>query len=257
MIILKVWSHRSDRSITIQIASCIVIVDDGSQTPVSGYDLKSKIQNHFKISVLRNEINKGITLALNKGLSWIRENTECRFIARLDCGDMCESSRFYKQMNYMNDHPETGLLGSWCIFENKDTSKRYFYKTPLEHRAIRRKMYFKNVFIHPTVIFRASLLKEVGYYPYDFQYTEDYAFVWQLITMSPSHILNEYLVVCEINRQGISFKNRKKQLKSRLKVVLKYGTHPFLKIAGVLRIYALLLLPKELVLLLKNSLNRQ
>jgi len=235
----------------------IVIVDDGSEVAVSIDHLKSEIQNDYKIIILRSEKNKGITHALNKGLKWIRENTESRFIARLDCSDKCDESRFFKQINYMNKHPETGLLGSWCVFENKNTGKKYYYKTPLEHKKILRKMYFKNVFIHPTVFFRTSLLTEVGYYPYDFQYTEDYAFFWRFIKISSPHILNEYLVTCEINRQGVSFKNRRKQLKSRLNVVFKYGTSIVLKIAGMLRIYALLLLPKELVLPLKNSLNRQ
>ncbi len=235
----------------------IVIVDDGSEVPVSIDYVKSKTQVDYKIIVLRNNINRGITDALNLGLRWIRENTDSKFIARLDCGDICKKNRFYKQIEYLKKHPDTGLLGSWCVFENKKNLKKYYYKTPIGNKSILREMYFKNVFIHPTVIFRASLLEKVGYYPHDFQHAEDYAFFWQLIKISPFYILNEYLVVCEVNEQGISFKNRQEQLFSRIRVVAKYGTNPFLKIAGMLRIYTLSLLPERLVLPLKNSVNRQ
>jgi glycosyltransferase involved in cell wall biosynthesis len=235
----------------------IIVVDDGSKFPVTVDRVQSEIQKDYKIAVLRNEKNRGITHALNKGLEWIKEHTDSKFIARLDCGDECESGRFYKQMDYMNQHPETGLLGSWCVFENKKTNKRYYYRTPCNHRGIARKMYFKNVFIHPTVLFKTGLLEKTGYYPYDFPYAEDYALFWQFVNKAASHILNEYLVITEINPKGISHTNRRKQLKSRLKVVLKYGTDFALRTAGVLKIGILLLVPKELVLFLKNSLNRQ
>jgi len=113
-------------------------------------------------------------------------------------------------------------------------------------------MYFRNVFIHPTVIFQTGLLKTVRYYPTNFRHAEDYAFFYKLIEITNSHILDEVLVVCEINEKGISLKNRQEQLASRSRIILKYGTNPFLKTLGVLRIYVLRLLPKRLVRLLRT-----
>lgn len=236
----------------------VLVVDDGSTIPVTSASIKSGIKIDFPLYVLRNEVNKGITDALNSGLKWIGENKIVNYVARLDCGDLCAPERFYKQMDFMHSHRDVGLLGSWCVFEDRNKSFRYQYKTPTSHNLIKKAMHFRNVFIHPTVIFETALLKKMGYYPTNFPYAEDYAFFYQLIKITHSHVLDELLVVCEINDRGISLKNRKEQLISRGRIVMKYGTNPLLKIAGILRIYALRLLPERLILQLrKNWQNEQ
>jgi glycosyltransferase involved in cell wall biosynthesis len=230
----------------------VLVVDDGSTVPVTPALIKSRIKINFPLFVLRNEVNKGITAALNNGLKWVEDQGSANYIARLDCGDLCAPDRFYKQMDFMHNHPNVGLLGSWCVFEDRSKSFRYQYKTPTIHSQIKKAMHFRNVFIHPTVIFETGLLKKVGYYPTDFIHAEDYAFFYHLIEITNSHILDELLVVCEINDKGISLKNRQEQLTSRGRIIKQYGTNPFLKIVGLLRIYALRLSPKRLVLWLRK-----
>jgi len=230
----------------------VLVVDDGSAVPITPASIKSAIHINFSLFVLRNDVNKGITAALNSGLRWIEEMGAANYIARLDCGDLCTADRFHKQVDFMQSHPGVGLLGSWCVFEDRTKSFRYTYKTPTRHRQIKRAMYFRNVFIHPTVIFQTELLKKVRCYPTNFRHAEDYAFFYKLIEITNSHILDEVLVVCEINEKGISLKNRQEQLASRSRIIMKYGTNPFLKTLGVLRIYVLRLLPKRLVRLLRT-----
>ncbi|HEV8284093.1 MAG TPA: glycosyltransferase [Chitinophagaceae bacterium] len=234
-----------------------VIVDDGSTIPITNEAISKRIKPDYLITILRNDKNRGITDSLNKGLRWIEQNVRATYVARLDCGDICDPNRFYRQIDYMTKHPDTGLLGSWCLFEDKQSLHRYQYKTPTDHEQIMKAMHFRNVFIHPTVIFKTEILKKTGYYPSDFNYAEDYAFFWKLIKISPSHILDDFLVTCETNNEGISSKNRKKQLLARAKCVAKNGTDPILKIVGMLRIKALSIIPKRLALLLKGSIYRQ
>lgn len=235
----------------------IIVVDDGSEFAFSADLIKSAVNPDYNIIVLREVYNKGITGALNRGIKWVEENTDAKYIARLDCGDLCSPDRFQKQVGFMEGHPEIGLLGSWCVFENKITGFRYNYITPITHEQIKKAIYFRNVFIHPTVIFETKLLKKIGYYPYQFLHAEDYAFFWLWTQFSRTAILDEFLVTCEINNQGISLKNRQKQLKNRIKVIATFGKNPFLKVIGILRILALRLLPKRLVLHLKNPGTRQ
>jgi glycosyltransferase involved in cell wall biosynthesis len=230
----------------------VLVIDDGSNVPVTSASIKSGIKIDLNLVVLRNEANEGITAALNNGLKWIEENEAANYVARLDCGDLCAPDRFYKQMEFMHNHTDVGLLGSWCVFENKTRSFRYQYKTPTGHSQIKRGMHFRNLFIHPTVVFDAGLSKKVGGYPINFIHAEDYAFFYQLIKITHSHILDEFLVICEINDKGISLKNREEQLASRGRVIMRYGTNPLLKFVGILKVYALRILPKRLVLLLRK-----
>jgi hypothetical protein len=113
-------------------------------------------------------------------------------------------------------------------------------------------MYFRNVFIHPTVMFRRLLLQQSGYYPAGFEYAEDYAFFWKLIKIKQSFVFDKFLVVCELNKGGLSYRNKGKQLIARWKVVRTFGSNLALKIAACVRLVLLFVLPKEITLQLKK-----
>lgn len=230
----------------------VLVMDDGSKEAIAIEDIDRETDSKWPVVVLRNEQNQGITRSLNRGLAWIMENTRASYIARLDCGDTCDDRRFFLQVAYLEAHPEVGLLGSWCRFEEKGTGKGYSYTTPTNYKDILRAMYFKNVFIHPTVMFRADLLAASGFYPGGFEYAEDYAFFWKLIRVREAVVLDQFLVICELNTQGLSYQNKGKQLIARGKVVKAFGTLKVLKILGFLRLGLLFILPKRLTLLLKQ-----
>lgn len=230
----------------------VVIVDDGSALPVYQQQIKSEIRNIDSITVLRNDQNKGITDALNIGLEWIEEHMQAKYIARLDCGDRCHPHRFYRQIEYLDTHPEIGLLGSWCVFEDKKMSFSFQFKPPTGHETIQKAMHLGNVFIHSSTIFRTALLKTAGKYPTEFAYAEDYAFFWKLLGVTRSHILDEFLIIYEVNHDGLSIRNRQKQLASKARIIAKFGTNRLHKTAGILRAKALSIVPKRLALLAKR-----
>ncbi|MEJ0102854.1 MAG: glycosyltransferase [Bacteroidota bacterium] len=230
----------------------ILIVDDGSAVAINEEAIDAGIKNKLPVKVLRIDQNAGITAALNTGLLWIEKNCPVKYIARLDAGDTCGPERFFLQVNYMNAHPEVGLIGSWCIFEEKESGKKYSYTTPLTHKAIARAMHFRNVFIHPTVIFRKTVIEKIGLYPVVYPFAEDYAFFWRIIKNEQAFMLDKFLVTCEVNRRGISFSNQKEQFKSRQRVLSTYGDSIFLKAIGLLRLKLLFILPKRLILRLKQ-----
>lgn len=230
----------------------IVIVDDGSADPVLQEDIQTEVGKSKPLIILRNERNLGITKSLNLGLSWIVDNVVTKYIARLDCGDLCDPERFILQVDLMDNHPEIGLSGTWCRFVDEETGKGYSYRAPATHKGILREMNFRNVFMHATVMFRADLLKQAGYYPEDFDYAEDYAFFWKLIQLKQSVVIDRYLVLCKVNKKGLSFKNRGKQLAARWSVVKKFSTNPLLRVLANFKLKLLLILPKELTLRLKK-----
>lgn len=230
----------------------ILVVDDGSSTPVTIEKVSELIGQAIPLMIIRNATNEGITSALNKGLIWIEENTDSKYIARLDCGDTCHKDRFTLQVSYMNAHPKVALVGTWCRFEERDTKVGYDYKTPTLHKDILKEMYCKNVFIHPTVMMKSEVLKTVGYYPVNFEYAEDYALFWKIIKVYESAVINTHLVICEINLQGISEKNKRKQLVARFRVVKAFGSSTFRKFLAFIKLVTLFFTPKRVILKLKK-----
>lgn len=244
---------RSLRSIVYDpLAYCLLIVDDGSKEMLRHEDLLSYLPQSLSLTILRLRENQGITKALNTGLKWLEENGNSRYIARLDCGDLCTPDRFDRQVAFLDGHPEVGLVGSWCIFKDFRTGDSYRYKTPTEHKKILKEMHFRNVFIHPTVMWRSDMTRKVGVYPENFPRAEDYGFFYEIISVSEAAVLPSELVISEINPQGISLQFRREQLKSRMKVVRQYGKNRIFRLLGVLKLWLLLVIPYKIILNIKK-----
>jgi glycosyltransferase involved in cell wall biosynthesis len=231
----------------------VVIVDDGSSQPIAEEVLYNHITRETKVQIIRLPQNKGITIALNTGLQWILQQKNSDFIARLDCGDTCTANRFYRQVDFLKNNPNINLLGSWCIFRDYSTNVAFRYITPTRHKKITRSMHFRNIFIHPTVMWRTEALKGSDLYPENYPDAEDYGFFYQLIEKGECAIIPEYLVTCEINHKGISLSSRKKQLKSRIKVVKEYGKNRVLRYLGVFKLRLLLIIPYNIIFSIKRT----
>jgi glycosyltransferase involved in cell wall biosynthesis len=230
----------------------ILVVDDGSITAVSRNELYKHVPITVNIQIVRLRQNLGITRALNKGLDFIYANYPARFIARLDCGDTCNPARFYRQVSFLNNNPGTDLLGTWCYFKDLNSGFAYEYSTPTQHELIERSMYFRNVFVHPTVMWRISAL-DTFRYPEKYPHAEDYGLFYDMISKKRTAVIDAFLVTCEINTKGISFQNRSEQLKSRMKVIWDYGKNKWWLAAGTIKLVLLMALPYRFIYLVKKK----
>lgn len=230
-------------------STVVVVVDDGSTVPVN-----SGLANDclFAVDIVRLHINQGITAALNEGLAHIRACYDVRFIARLDCGDICHPERFYRQIVFLQQHPDVLLLGSWCRFVDPESGNGHNYITPLRHDELVKEMHWRNCFIHPTVMWRNDA-RIPATYPVDFPAAEDYAFFFEIMQRGKTAIVNEFLVTCEINASGISLRHRHRQLESRLAVVQHYNERGWRSKLGVWKLRLLMLIPYSLIGRLKSA----
>lgn len=232
----------------------ILIIDDGSIQIITIADLLPYIATGLPIEIINLPKNSGITKALNTGLELLETKNNFQFVARLDCGDICAPERFYKQVNFLQQNPQIDLVGSWCIFKNFSTGLSYQYSTPTDHKKIISGMYFRNIFIHPTVMWRRNAIQKTLAYPEQFPHAEDYGFFYSILNRGKCAVIAENLVTCEINGAGISLRNRKEQLKSRIKVVNHFGKNKLLSIIGVLKLRLLITIPYPLILHTKKLL---
>jgi glycosyltransferase involved in cell wall biosynthesis len=230
---------------------CILIIDDGSDWQLDRDMLTGRIPNNVSFEIIRLHENQGITKALNAGLAWINNRTGFRYVARLDCGDWCYPNRFHDQVNFLKEHPEVQLLGSWCVFEDASRKLAYTYKAPVSPEAIQRTMHFRNLFIHPTVMWRTG---NVSSYPENFPHAEDYGLFYQIMRYQSVAILPQVLMKCRLSASGLSWKHRRLQLTSRAKVVRELAGNKILMTLGILKISILKILPYDFILQLKKRL---
>ena len=100
-------------------------------------------------------------------------------------------------------------------------------------------------------MFRREIIEKIGFYPEDFPYAEDYAYFWEIAKNYKTEILSEILVEIAITT-GISRKNRRAQMLSRIKIIKKYSNNVQLKILSLIRLFIILNLPYNLVLTTKK-----
>lgn len=233
----------------------ILIVDDGSDIPPQRTDF---VNAKNIIKILYSEKNQGIEYALNIGLKKIFNENEYdyKYIARLDSGDTAHKDRFKIQKLYLENHKTVQMVGSNVAFVNEKGKYLYTYKVPTTHKAIQRKMYSKNCFIHPSVMYRVSGIREIGYYPTNFKYAEDYAYFFKIQNKYQTANINQVLTYSYLDENGISIKNRKQQLKSRFAVVAANPKFSSNFVFGLIKTASLLAIPNNINANLKNTLLR-
>ncbi len=208
---------RTVNSLLAQTESAdVVVVDDGSRRPVG-----EMLAPHDDIVVLRLDRNQGIAAALNHGLEYIIKGGY-EFVARMDCGDICTRDRIAKQQVYMDAYPDTDLLGAFADIVDEHGNHLFFEGTSGGRAAIGRKLEDNAAFKHPTFFFRTAFVQRFGDYSTNYPHAEDYEFMRRAHARGNIDCLDDVVVVYEKNSNSISSKNRSAQLRSRLRVQLKY-----------------------------------
>jgi len=235
-----------DESFTVDI----LIIDDGSLIKPDLYELEA-VYSNGRIIIEYFSDNQGIEKALNFGLAKIKHSTY-RYIGRLDCGDFCRKDKFKKQIEVLDHNPDIALLGSWANIVDQDLNLLYVLKHPTENEIIKKKMYLNSTFVHPTIVFRRTILNEIGLYPENYKYAEDYAFFFKIMRRYRVGNYPEALLDYVVSENSISTQKRKYQVKSRIRVILDNFYFGYYPIYGFFRNIMLLFMSRETTTYLKK-----
>lgn len=147
--------------------------------------------------------NSKIVYSLNKALTNARSN----IIARMDSEDISLENRLEEQFNFLTKNNDVVCVGTQVYFINQKGVIRSKSNFPTDDYSIRKELFLKNnIIIHPTVMFRWS--RDLFYREFAYP-TEDY-YLWLRMAQQG---LNEYLLMCRLSPNGISFSNRSLQVK--------------------------------------------
>lgn len=228
----------------------VYIVDDGSSDKLE--NLLDVNLYDFKIKIITLLENVGIERALNAGLDELYGKYD--YIARLDCGDLSSPGRIKKQLEVITSSGAV-LLGGAARYVDEEYNELFINTLPCDDTEIRKKMYLNNLFIHPSVIMNLEAIKNVGGYPLGFEAAEDYALFFKLLNYGEVANIADVVIEYVVSSQSISATKRKKQIKSRLKVVIDNFDFTPMCILGILRAVLTLMLPRSLTMTLRKYLK--
>jgi glycosyltransferase involved in cell wall biosynthesis len=185
----------------------LIIVNDGS------VDASQKIIESFgdpRIRVL-HQSNMGLPAALNNGI----ELSIGEYIARQDADDISLPLRLEKQVNFLDQNSQCGLVGSAAeIWVEKSPSGR-FHDHPLCPGILEFELIFNNPFVHSSWMFRRKIISQVGIYTTDVsrQPPEDYEYISRISRCYQLANLKDRLIVYREVENSLSSQIRPENLK--------------------------------------------
>ena len=137
-----------------------IIVDDGSIDDtwqiLSNYGERDK-----RIILLRNQPNAGVVRALNKGL----DQSRGEIIARHDADDISHPDRILKQVEFLDLHPECGLVAAVPqLIDRSSSPLGPSGFTATENEEIQHELLDHMCLCGPTILIRRECLKAAGFY---------------------------------------------------------------------------------------------
>lgn len=200
----------------------LIVIDDASSdnTPTI---LKSYQDKRLKIYT--NPHNLGLTKTLNRGLGLVQG----KYIARMDADDISVPNRIEKQVIFMEQNPDVGLLGGWI--RNFDDEGSHVWQLATAHEQIACKLLFTTQMVHGTAFFRRAILDEQGInYNENFLTSQDYELWTRLIEYTQFANLPEVLVEVRHHTQQVTKVHSNDLLsntaKIRLRQIRKLGIEP-------------------------------
>jgi glycosyltransferase involved in cell wall biosynthesis len=151
----------------------VILVEDGSNDQTAKLLEKwAAKDSRFKVYP---QAHSGIISALNAGLAVCQAS----YVARMDADDRCHPKRLAKQVDYLDQNPGIGLVGSLvrafpegCVRQGYQVYVNWL-NSLVDHEQISREIFIESPFVHPSVTFRKSVVEGAGGYQ-EHGWAEDY-----------------------------------------------------------------------------------
>ena len=119
---------------------------------------------------LERRVREGLTRALIRAIELAR----APLLARLDADDVAMPERLALQHEYLDAHPDVGLLGTGAREVDPTGREVAIVRPPVDDASIRRALIRANPFVHSSVVVRRAALDRAGGYDRSFPVAQDY-----------------------------------------------------------------------------------
>jgi len=189
-----------------------LILDDGS-TDATAAILRSYARADSRVRPIIRE-NRGLVASLNEMLG----QAKAPIVARMDADDICRPNRFERQLAFLDQHPDHGVVGSWSedMGEHGEPIFRTGADHPITHEEVLEAIAEgRQVICHPAAMYRRDVVLSVGGYHAAFRHCEDYDLWLRLASVTKLGNVPERLV---------RYRRYDGQVSARHSTELQFGT---------------------------------
>ncbi len=193
----------------------LIIINDGSKDNTLEI-LKSYAKKDKRIRIISRE-NKGLIKTLNEGFLAVKGI----YIARQDDDDISHSTRFKKQIEFMENNKEYALCGTFynVVSENGEFIRKHFL--PSSNINIQKNL-FDSCFCHGSIMIRKNMIENMIWYNKDSLHVEDYDFFIRIAKKHKVYNIPEYLYDWCFRGESVSFENYKEQRTNKIAIKISH-----------------------------------
>lgn len=191
----------------------LLLMNDGSSLNVTRL-VETFSDDRLKLFFSDEQL--GLAASLNRLFLHARGD----YIARMDADDVCLPERFFKQVNFLERNPIIVMVGSWVKFIDHNGSQEEILELPILPYELIFEQYFRNPFIHPSIMVRHSILEKVpGPYDTRFLFAQDYELFLRILKIGDCANIPEPLLYYRRHSGQSTFEKRQKQVECHLKAL--------------------------------------
>lgn len=176
-----------------------LIINDGSTDKTEAI-LKS--YDDPRIKVYNNRENIGLSKSLNIGLQMAKGE----YISRQDADDISMPERLKMQVDFLNNHPDYAVIGTFAQVLNEDSGKTQLWKKPIADADLRKFLKKSNCIVHGSAMIRKSSLLDVGFYYAPMEKSQDYELWLRLSKKYKMANIPKPLYLWRINSKKVALK---------------------------------------------------
>lgn len=232
-----------------------IIIDDcstdGTWKLIQKYSKKDK-----RIKIARNEKNLYIAGARNT----LIKRASGKYIVWQDADDISEPNRIEHQFNYLEKHPEVGIVGGFLEFFDESGVKG-LRKYAATDNELRKRIFRFSPVAQPAAMIRREVFEKVGIYDLRFPPAEDLDMSFRIGKFFKFANLQEVVIKYRETLTSATFTRLKKIEKTSIAIRYSYMNDPAYKVSFVDKVYNLLhyfsifLIPPKLKIWLFNQIR--
>jgi len=198
----------------------VVLINDGITKEELRQYIESLKEIDPRIKIYENEKNSGLAASMNNAIS----KAKGKYLARMDSDDIMLPDRLQKQVEYLEQHPEVDIVGSFYKEINDSHEILNEVSLPIEHKKMIKSFPRRNPLAHVSVMMRQSFIQKSGLYP-THTITDEDTLMWVNGAKNGAIMANipEYLLKVRVSdnfyKRRAGFKKALQDAKNRIRVI--------------------------------------